>query len=298
MNLSKLKIFTFFLAFFLILVLVFCQSPNLFKSEALPPDLPKAEFLESQYINLKDYNESFDKCKSVTKTPILATITSHHFLAKDLIAETFSGIDSKGIKTVIVISPDHFKEIDIPGIFVKTTDSSWQTIFGNMNSGKHIINKILQEEGTISDIDPFRLEHGIFTIIPFAKKTIPQADVVPLILKQSNNYQYFYNLGNEISKIVNLEETLLVVSSDFTHYSTKQVANINDKKSIDSLPNKKIEEIDNITNDCRQCIAFLFGYLKDTDTNFELVFNKNSYDISGEDPDNVTSYVGANYSIK
>lgn len=250
-------------------------------------------FLESYFNNEKEYNELFSKFDNTAKTHVLGVITSHHFLAKDLIAQTFSGIDPTEARTVIIISPDHFKQIIKPDVFVQTTNSKWHTPFGNIDPDNDLISKIVKESGIISEINLFRSEHGVYILVPFAKKALPYTKIVPLVLRQSINYQYFYDLGEKISKMVNLNETVLIISSDFTHYTSTEEAKLNDEKSIILLPNKKLEDIDSITNDCKQCTAFLFGYLKDINTDFELIFNKNSFDLSGQNLENVTSYVGA-----
>jgi AmmeMemoRadiSam system protein B len=256
------------------------------------------EYLESYFKNRNEYDETFAKYENVTKINALAVITSHHFLAKDLIAQTFSGINPSSIQNVIIISPDHYNQINEPGIFIKTIDSRWHTPFGNMEANENLIKILLKEKGINSGINLFRQEHGIYTLVPFAKKALPNVKIIPLVLKQSSNYQYFYDFGNKLTKISNPRDTILVVSSDFTHDSSTQIAKLNDQKSINLLPNKKLENINSITNDCKQCTAFLFGYLQNIDTDFKLIFNKNSFDLSEKNPNSATSYVGAYFVAK
>jgi AmmeMemoRadiSam system protein B len=250
-------------------------------------------FIDNSF-DKKDYVEAFSKVENIKKSKVLAVITSHHFLAKDLIAKSFAGINSSKIKTIIIISPDHFRQINEADCLIQSTfNTEWKTPFGIVNSDDKFIKNISQKNGLCFSLNTFRGEHGIDTLIPFIKNYYPQATVIPLVLKQKNNFDFFANFGEDISKEVNLDETLLVMSSDFSHYVTTEEAWENDKKSVELLPNKKIEEINQISNDCKQCTAFLFGYLKNKKTDFKLIFNKNSFDISGEDPENVTSYVGA-----
>ncbi|QQG41713.1 MAG: AmmeMemoRadiSam system protein B [Candidatus Woesebacteria bacterium] len=264
----------------------------LFNRTTVKNTKPQSEFLESYFINVNDYEDSFAKSKEVSKSKVLAAITSHHFLAKDLIAQTFSGIDPTQLKTVIIISPDHFKQITGTGVNVQTTNNTWQTPFGEMESEGKLIDRILGEKRVVLDMNTFRSEHGIYTLIPFAKKSLPQTKVVPLVLRQNNDYKYFYELGERVSRMVNLNQTALIISSDFSHYTSVENAKLNDQKSIDLLPSKRLEDVGLITNDCKQCTAFLFGYLKNTNTDFKLVSNLNSFDISGKESENVTSYVG------
>jgi len=253
-------------------------------------------FIEN-YFNLSEYIDSFSKVKNVEKRKVSAVITSHHFLAKNLIAETFAGIDSSKIKTIIIVSPDHFNQIINPSCLVQSTSNTkWKTPFGIVDSDEKFIYDISQKNGVCFNLNTFRGEHGIYTLIPFIKNYFTKGKIVPLVFKQTNNLDFFVNFGQEIAQKINPKETLLVISSDFSHYVTTEEAQKNDQKSIELLPNKKTEEINQISNDCKQCIAFLFGYLRNKKTNFELISNKNSFDISQENPENVTSYMGAYFT--
>lgn len=255
----------------------------------------------NNYINnsfqTSEYASSFSKFQNTEKHSALALITSHHFLAKDLIAQTFANINSSQIKTIIIISPDHFNQIDDASCLTQTTlNTSWKTPFGLVDSDQNFIRDISQKKSFCQNLNTFRGEHGIYTLTPFIKNYFPNAKIVPLVLKQNSDLAYYHNLGQEISKTVNLNETLLVVSSDFSHHATVDQAIKNDQKSIELLPHKKVEEISSITNDCQQCTAFLFGYLTNINTDFNLVSNQNSYDLSGEKNNNITSYVNAYFS--
>ena len=78
----------------------------------------------------------------------------------------------------------------------------WKTPFGNIESDENIINQLLKDKQITSGINLFRQEHGIYTLIPFIKRALPNSKIVPLVLKQSNNYQYFHNPGPFIQSFV------------------------------------------------------------------------------------------------
>ncbi len=159
------------------------------------------------------------------------------------------------------------------------------------------INTLSQNRDIYIDTNAFRSEHSVYLLVPFARKVFPEAKIVPLILRQKVDFPYYYNLGKEVSKMVNLDETVLVISSDFSHSVSREAAKLNDQKSMELLKRMNIADINSVENDCKQCTDFLYGYLEGKDISFELIFNKNSFDISGESSESVTSYVGA-YFIK
>lgn len=258
-----------------------------------PSDTPQ-DYLESYYKNKEDYITAYAAHPAIPLVPVRAMITSHHFLARDYIAETFAGIDPTPLRTVIIVSPDHFHRITDPAL-AQTTDTPWATLDGVLSADTGLIATLTGTPTVGKDLRLFRAEHGIYTLIPFTKISFPNTRVVPLVLRQSTDYAYYYDLGTTLAASTDPTTTLLVVSSDFTHKADVQTAAARDRKSIDLLPTLNLADTAGITNDCRQCIALLFGYLHGQNVTFHLVFNTTSYSISGENPADVTSYVGAYY---
>jgi AmmeMemoRadiSam system protein B len=254
----------------------------------------KVEYLESYFKNLDDYNESFTKFEKTNKLPINVVITSHHFLARDVIAQTLSSVDPKRIEKVIIIAPDHFQKLSNTKYLAQTVDNDWTTPFGIMKADKDLIKNISKEKEVYFDINTFRSEHGIYTLVPFAKKLFPNATITPFVLKASSDFDKFYDLGKHILGLVDFNKTLLIVSSDFSHEASTQEASENDKKSISALQTIDIKKVNQIENDCRQCIALTYGYMGENNT-FAVVRNTNSYDVSGHSPESVTSYVSGYY---
>ena len=177
---------------------------------------------------------------------------------------------------------------------ILTDNIGWETDFGKLEPKSSEINKINKNQKVCEDFNSFRGEHGIYTLVPFLKNYFPKAKIVPLILKPKSNFEDFYNLGKEIADDFDKSKTLMVISIDFSHYITASEAKKQDEQSIEILKTKDKEKISLVSNDCPQCIAFLFGYLGEK-PEFNLIENSNSFEISGEDKDYVTSYVAAYY---
>ena len=252
---------------------------------------PKEPYLESYFNNKNDYEDSFTKYENVQKEKVLAGITNHHFLAKNLIAQFYSGIDSSNVTTVIIAGPDHYQRLTKTQYLAETTDTKWQTPFGVMEPATGKILSITKNKNVYSNVDDFRLEHSVYTLIPFTKKEFPNAMVIPLILRAKPNYDAFYNLGEEFSKLVERDRTVLIISSDFSHQVSESLAKENDFESIRSLIKMDIGSIDKIESDCKQCIAFLYGFLKNTPSRFRLIDNKTSLDFGSQEKQNLTSYI-------
>jgi AmmeMemoRadiSam system protein B len=248
--------------------------------------------LASIYNNTENYQEVFNNLDKATSTKALeakAGIVSHHFLAKQLIADFYNKIGNDKISTVFLVSPDHFESYFKPETIAYTSRLDWQTPFGDLLCDKNIQSNLLNNKNIELKDTILGLDHGIYVEIPFIKKFFPGAKIVPLVLKNSSDFTVFEELGNKLKNFD--KNSVLIVSSDFSHNASIKTAKENDTKSIDALKTLNKENINNITSDCRQCMAVLDGFLENEDAGFNLFENKNSFDISGQDEKSVTSYI-------
>lgn len=244
--------------------------------------------LKSFFGNIDDYELAFAHAQISEKTKVIAGITSHHFLAKDLIARFYFGI-ADDIENIVLIGPDHYSALTLGGVNVVTTELAWDTPYGQLEPNKNWIRKILNGNSNIRINDNiFKMEHSIYTEAPFIKKAFPQAKIVPLIVKNTYDYDKFIKIGENLKKILR-GKTLLVISSDFSHEATKDDAKRYDDQSIVALQDLKPDNLNKITCDCRACISVMLGFLGEN-KKFHLVENKNSADFGSPDQ-KVTSYV-------
>jgi len=257
-----------------------------------------AQRLTSFYQNKNDYNDAFDTAITTTTQTrhVLAAVTSHHFLAKEVIARTMTGINPGDIKNVIIVSPDHFNAISDAGTLGVTTADNWDTPFGSFEANPGQIKAVSTLRGITIQRSLFLKEHGIYTLVPFLKKQFPDVRIIPLVLKSSDSYTEYEQLGVNLHQIFNSRDTLLLISSDFSHDVSTEVATDLDIESIKALTSHTLGDVPRITSDCKVCMAMLFGYLSKTPTTFQLVENKNSFIISGQDRDRVTSYVSGYFT--
>ena len=258
----------------------------------------KEQFLASIYGNKEQYDDVFSKLqKPAENVNAKAGIISHHFLAKQLIADFYNTVGNDKISTVFLVSPDHFNNYFKPEIIAYTSYLNWTTPFGQLSADKEAIGSLSKLSSIETGNSILGLEHGIYVEVPFIKKFFPNAKIVPLVLRNNLPADNFLSLGKELKKIAG-DNSILIVSSDFSHNSTIEQARASDQKSIDALNNLNIDKISQVTSDCKQCLAVLTEFLDINQDSFSFIDNKNSFDISFEDKDSVTSYVSGYYSKK
>lgn len=250
-------------------------------------------FLESFFKNKGLYEEAFSTVRNTKKTKIKAGIVSHHFLAKDLIAEFFGGIDEREVKRIILVGPDHFKNYHDNNIICFTSPLPWKTPFGSIVPDREFLEKFVHLDGCALNDTIFMQEHSIYVLVPFIKKVFPEARIVPLILR-GGDYDRFLDLGKNLA-LLGKDETVMIVSSDFAHGVNKEEAGRLDEESISYLKNFTRENIGKINCDCRPCLATMWGFLGENQKKLALLKNKTSIDFGGPDGNNLTSYITAYY---
>ncbi len=257
----------------------------------------KQSSLASPYNNRQIYEDIFISLQKEEELNVAAGIVPHHFLAKEMIAEFYNKVKNNDVSTIFLICPDHFNHFFPTGKLAYTSKHSWDTPFGELQTDEQAIDFLLKAGKIQEDNFAIGLEHGIYVEIPFIKNFFGNAKIVPLVLNSSLSYDKFSNLG-ELLGGFSKENSILIVSSDFSHDVLPKEAGKNDKNSINILKDFNKDSINKITSDCKQCIFALYGFLGQKKHNFELVASKNSSDFSAETEKTVTSYVSGFYTEK
>lgn len=210
-------------------------------------------------ININDQSLVIDP----EENHIYAGIIQHHLLAKSLIQTTLATIaqqrESFGspVRHIVLLAPNHFEAGDSDVI---TSDGDWLTRQGRVAADIDLIEKLTITNHAAIDYQTAEEEHGIAVLIPFIKHYFPEAKITPLILKPHAREQSRI-LGTFLH--ANLpEDSLVLVSADFSHYLPKDVALFHDQSSITALRNMDDDFTYDMDVDTPDSINALYQYLQ------------------------------------
>ncbi len=226
---------------------------------------------------------------------IKGVIVNHHLLAPHLIASTIGTLATNDAVTVVVISPNHFR---VGNGQIISSVYGFDTPYGILKSDCNAIS-ILQKEKVLSvDESPFDNEHGITGIVPFIKKSLPNAKIIPVIVKDTLDEEELNNFVNAVYEILG-NRVLVVGSFDFSHYLSDNVAQFHDAKSLSVIRNFDYEAMKTIDTDSVPGLEIVLKYFeKEGARHFDLIAHTNSAQVL-KDPsiDGTTSYVNGAFSI-
>lgn len=174
------------------------------------------------------FDRAFASSSSSPKAnSVLGLVVNHHLLAADLIANAVALAATDKIKTVVLLSPNHFGHGD-RNILISRFD--WQTPYGILEHDEALSEKILKSGTASSDELPFEQEHGVSGVVAFIKKSLPNARIVPIILKERTSEEELQNFTALLDEYLP-EDALLVASLDFSHYLPDNISDFHDEKS-------------------------------------------------------------------
>lgn len=158
----------------------------------------------------------------------------HHNMVAGQRAQFFSQLGKKfeneeSPETVILVSPNHYYAGQSK---IQTADKEWKLGEGSINSNKTVIQNLVTSGLATNEPASFTDEHGIYTIFPDIHKTFPNAQIVPIILKDVSRNQI-----NKLAEVLNnsCKRCLMITSVDFSHYQPAMLAELHDDKSIYDL---------------------------------------------------------------
>ncbi len=221
---------------------------------------------------------------------IYGGIVSHHFLVAPEIAEFFAGLKGRPIETIVIIGPNHFSygEGDI-----QVAQYPYKTPWGILESDSGSIEKLLKNNFIKNEEIPFNREHSISTLAGFIKYYLPEAKIVPVILKRNTSKEKAESLAEALSESLP-ERSLVIASIDFSHHLNETAADFHDTLSLSVIKSFDYDRLQKLEIDSPSSVYALLKYLEKRGAQKMAYKNINSADFSNR-PDlaDVTSYVFA-----
>lgn len=151
-------------------------------------------------------------------------------------ANGFYEASSTDFHDVIMVGPNHY---GIGSWVAVMKDGVWETPLGEVTVNADLAKEIAARS-SILEFDDFAhsRDHCLEVQLPFLQCINDDFRIVPIILV-SQRSDTAYDLGNAISETIMekgmIESTLLIASSDFTHYESNSEAHRKDGELIKSI---------------------------------------------------------------
>ncbi len=156
----------------------------------------------------------------------------------------FKQIKEEDYKRVILIGPSHRAYFDKAAVWDKGV---WQTPLGEIEVDEDFTQGLISGRGGISaDLKPHLQEHSLELELPFLQRVVADFKLVPILLSHSEE-AVLQDLSKALVENFD-DQTLLVVSSDLSHYPSYEIANKVDKETIEAILSGDIEKFEGVVN--------------------------------------------------
>lgn len=221
----------------------------------------------------------------------------HHGLVLDLIADGLALARAGDYERIVLISPDHFRRTQTPGA-VALRD--FATVLGPVPTDRAAA-LALAESPIVSVSTLASHEHGFRAILPFFAEWFPEVPVLCLAVGIRTSPDEWSALAEALDPLVT-ERTLLIQSTDFSHYLTPEEAREKDAETLAALalgaPDRitALHQPDHIDSKAAQWIQRCLQ--RKRGSYLAIVDNRNSvqYAAPGEIVRETTSYVTQVYT--
>jgi hypothetical protein len=215
-------------------------------------------------------------------------------------AHGYKLIENLDIRTVVVVSPSHMEYFPFASVF---DGDAYETPLGRIAIDSDVAHAIgssdpawirLSDRGHIQP-GSYRQEHALEVQLPFLQSVLREFRIVPIVMGDQN-WELCLALGGAIAPHLARKDTLVVVSSDLSHFHAYDAA-----KTMDGLFCELVEEMnpqrlyESIRhNECEACgagpvIASLIAGQRAGALDCRILHAANSGDVTGE-RDSVVGY--------
>ena len=138
----------------------------------------------------------------------------------------------------IIIGPNHW---GIGRSVATMKDSKWETPLGVVEVDSESAKEIIQLSNKIeSDFFSHTREHSLEVQIPILQKTFSNFKILPISLINQSK-EIAQEVGLAVAKIAQKKNTIIIGSSDFTHYEPNDFAHEQDKALIEPILEMDVE---------------------------------------------------------
>lgn len=218
--------------FFFPLILLFiagCSSAGfVYKNTTQVIDKENKQYQYSAPWDKKMFDSFYQSKKNVGEiVEIKGAIIPHHLLSGYMPATLFDYLKKQNPSTVVLIGPNHFSR----GRFkIITSNLDWKTPFGIVKADRDIISEISGRKSAGVDESTMKEEHSIYPLVSFVAKSLPDAKVVPIILKNNIKDEEMDELISVLEKELP-KDAVIISSIDFSHYQPAMVSAFHDELS-------------------------------------------------------------------
>jgi AmmeMemoRadiSam system protein B/AmmeMemoRadiSam system protein A len=171
--------------------------------------------------------------------PILAVAAPHagYQFSGPVAAYTYAALKGRKFSRVVVIAPSHFEAFDFTSVY---EGDAYATPLGTIPVDKTFAVQLAKMSPTIKLSTRGHVptkegaEHALEVELPWLQRVLGNFTLVPIVMGDQS-YESSRTLGVALAKLIRGGDTLIVASSDLSHYHPYEEASKIDRKTLNAL---------------------------------------------------------------
>jgi len=173
------------------------------------------------------------------KDPILAVVAPHagYQYSGPVAAYTYAELKGRKFSRVVVIAPSHYESFDFTSVY---EGDAYATPLGKVPVDKAFARQLAKMSSTMQlssrghDATSAGAEHAIEVQLPWLQRVLGDFQLVPIVMGDQS-YESSRALGVALVKLIHGGDTLVLASSDLSHYHPYDEAVKIDHKTLNAL---------------------------------------------------------------
>ncbi len=176
---------------------------------------------------------------SAIPDPIVAVVAPHagYQFSGPVASYTYAALKGRKFSRVVVIAPSHFEAFDFTSVY---DGDAYATPLGTVQVDKTFATQLAKMSPTIKlstrGHAPTKegAEHALEVELPWLQRVLGDFTLVPIVMGEQS-YESSRALGVALAKLIKGADTLIVASSDLSHYHPYEEASKIDHKTLNAL---------------------------------------------------------------
>jgi hypothetical protein len=173
------------------------------------------------------------------KEPVLALVSPHasYVYSGGVAAHSYALLKGRKFDRVVVISPSHVEAFNFSSVY---DGDAYATPLGTIPVDKAFAAKLASLSPSIKlssrghAASGGQAEHALEVQLPFLQRVLGPFKLVPIVMGQQD-YDTCRALGVSLAKLIQGPDTLLVASSDLSHFHPYDIAVKLDRKTLQAI---------------------------------------------------------------
>ncbi len=186
------------------------------------------QFYSSNPKEVREFiSSAFEKAKEAPCSPtLLLSPHAGYPFSGELAALGYAALEP-GIRRVFILGPAHHYPVD--GISIPDVDA-YHTPLGNVSLDKDVISQLRNDPLVSSSPNAHAQEHSIEVQLPFLQMRLDEFTFIPMLMRDAP--------AEKVARLIKPyidERTVVVASSDLSHFHSYEEANRIDSQSIEAI---------------------------------------------------------------